>query len=1805
MDLKQAGAAVVAVLLLILGFFYLTPSQPHYETGAGATFYVDPVSGVDGAAGDLAHPWKTLNCALYNASCPAGNGDTVILMNGTYEEKYTALSSLYFTRQLTLQGQYYGGAILHLNETSPNQMFYAGGSNMKFDNFVIDCQGKNMGGLLMYNNQRNHQITNMKILNCEGSAWSSQVNDSGIVFANNVVDNGSYGFRDAAGYTTNYTVANNTFSNMSSQAITFIIDMIGDTSESWSNNTVLDLKPGGIGLVVTTNWSSNLTINDFVCGSPGAQFRGTGCIVAQFSSASPAHFVINRTKMYLNVNASTVVTRYGIEADAPTSLIIDNTEVCSSALPCTANQSGASSSILPIYLPTGGNDTAVRNSKIYYGKISDNATIYGIYTTGTLNNFLGENNRVEALDAGHTMQGGILINSPTTANGNNNTLRGNFVLVGNKTASYGLGMGSEGQAGANFTNCLLENNYVDAVNYTQGSSGVIHAFFMSYTTNCTARNNTVYGGGYNMVIKGNENCLVANNTVANGAIGIYDKASHNCVFTGNDMTAPTTASCGSLVYTANNPSDNKTTVNSTWISNKLTNVLLACGSIGIGEISDVHFLNMTYPRAALSLSNSNLTQSWFVDMSADVLANFSIVNATGTIFTANDTLSSRTNLTEFVNINNTQTNFTEYNISALRPGYLNSTRTLNMTTNANVDFSFKPNITSKYGLNYTTTPLTCAWTSPEGMTANITDFRLNGGEYASLIIPFEVNQTANNSNVTDFSINNRSGATWSYSTDGNFFISGKIGKAFDFVSGAKAILSVPNADNKYSINTSDRTFMFWVYPRTYSALSGLINQPAQSSGSGANYMIWRMGQTTYNFYSGNGSTFNSITLPTIANDTWNHVAVTWTYSTRTWRVIVNANTATAVTFDFTSYGIPTTSTNPLIMGPYQPGNGYFNGSVDELKFFNKKLSDAEIAAIYARENAGLPWNSIVVDELAVGQNWSCVYTPTSASASDAPRISSNLTIKNNARNATIWYISKSGNDDNLGTNASPFLTVNRALFDLIDGDQIAIADGQYIETSDTSTLALNRNISIYSINKTGAQVLLNASSPTIFTISAKTGNITGISFNCTNLTTGSVNGIVLNSDVNGWKIENNTFIGCNISVKLSELSSSSPSNTTIKGNNFTGSTGAATAISLNGKSKDTIISGNSINVLTNGIYYDYRATTQNGDTGPLLIANNTLTSNGRASYGIYMYGKNTTARITATLVNNTFGAKTALFNSTFGIYTILPYHQSVANNTFFTYNSTAIGNVGTGAHIDISSNYTGNVFGANDTYLSCFGPIDMLSIGNLIDNVLIDGNTLYTDRCHASISIGYGHNVTISNNNVRIDNNTVSYGIVQGSETCSEQTLGTSLINNIVNSSDSPLVGPAHGILFTCGVDAISRNNTGINTYIGLVFKDHLRLNSTNDKSLGACRGLWEKGSVNNSYYNTLINITNASGSGGCIALIFSRQSSANSTKNTILYNSTIVTQTVAGGTYCGKNYFAIVGDNSVEQDNSSAIIQDYEWSSCEGISVEASNSSAGKINFFKSNRNYTANVTTIAGKPANLGSVVVRMMNGTTICTLPMNASGLTQGCPVTEIYAQGETAVIGNLSVLRARSNTTQTPILNVTYELNGQTYSAHLWNATTSAKDNFTVNASMDTDFYTLQFIVPLNGSLVYSLNFEKAPTNITYTALSTALSPTVNATVAPNGLVYLQIGSGDYFEETVKNALGGLPALPDIRNRTYGVAFMLNCSNCSGQLAQVSLNLTSKMRALTPAWSANVSAGSLYLTYAGIYGGYTGNLSIKAT
>ena len=355
----------------------------------------------------------------------------------------------------------------------------------------------------------------------------------------------------------------------------------------------------------------------------------------------------------------------------------------------------------------------------------------------------------------------------------------------------------------------------------------------------------------------------------------------------------------------------------------------------------------------------------------------------------------------------------------------------------------------------------------------------------------------------------------------------------------------------------------------------------------------------------------------------------------------------------------------------------------------------------------------------------------------------------------------------------------------------------------------------------------------------------------------------------------------------------------------------------------------------------------------------------------------------------------------------------------------------------------------------------------------------------------------------------------------------------IVSNSNGNALSGGEGIIFNVDTGSTIINSTGTSTSaVGIYFA-----NSKNDAMTG---------STGNSTSNIgIFLVTNATGNVIANSTAFSNSYhpidvSTNSSNNKFI-NNTIISGNGAGNLL------------SVASTASSNLFYWNNFTSTSGLYVNDTNGS----NYYN---------TSIAGTPA--GNIWYNVINGsvdiggTVLSPFPGLFYGSTGfGYPYSNTTAQGK--LLGRI--------TDYAPLTNETIPPNSTQFN--------------------------ISFQIPRNGTLIYSLNFERYPNstkNNTYLTTSGTINASLVGRVAPNALTYTDIGTYDFQEETVKNFFG-VSALPDIFNRTYGVDFMINGTNCSGQWVSVSVNSTLKMLAYSGSWNNTVAANTVYLTFSSTYGG----------
>ncbi len=211
------------------------------------------------------------------------------------------------------------------------------------------------------------------------------------------------------------------------------------------------------------------------------------------------------------------------------------------------------------------------------------------------------------------------------------------------------------------------------------------------------------------------------------------------------------------------------------------------------------------------------------------------------------------------------------------------------------------------------------------------------------------------------------------------------------------------------------------------------------------------------------------------------------------------------------------------------------------------------------------------------------------------------------------YVSKLGSDDNDGSKKSPYLTIQYAINNTSEGENIGVAEGTYIESID-----LNKNVSLYggytaNFENRGRVTVLNP------TVASETLDIHGT--------------VSSNTVIDGFTIN-----GGSSGVNYAVFNQGSP---IIQYNTINGGTSTGESYGIFNDTTSPVIQNNTINggnATTNsyGIY--------NNSGSPVISYNQVNGGQGNDTYGIYNFSNSPVVQ------NNTINGGIAAGNYSNGIY---------------------------------------------------------------------------------------------------------------------------------------------------------------------------------------------------------------------------------------------------------------------------------------------------------------------------------------------------------------------------------------------------------------------------------------------------------------------------------------------------------------------------------------------------------------------------
>jgi hypothetical protein len=173
---------------------------------------------------------------------------------------------------------------------------------------------------------------------------------------------------------------------------------------------------------------------------------------------------------------------------------------------------------------------------------------------------------------------------------------------------------------------------------------------------------------------------------------------------------------------------------------------------------------------------------------------------------------------------------------------------------------------------------------------------------------------------------------------------GKIGETLKF-NGTNQYISISNST---SINLSSTvTISAWVYPKVFSFLAGIVSKYNASSGN--EYFLRMSASSPYNKLDCGGAT-DFTSTGTLSLNKWQYV--TCVVAGGTANIYINGALDSSGTATISS------GTDPITIGSdFLPSQRLWNGSIDDVRIYNRALSAQEISQLYAQGAANIGHSS--------------------------------------------------------------------------------------------------------------------------------------------------------------------------------------------------------------------------------------------------------------------------------------------------------------------------------------------------------------------------------------------------------------------------------------------------------------------------------------------------------------------------------------------------------------------------------------------------------------------------------------------------------------------------------------------------------------------------------------------------------------------------------------------------------------------------------------------------------------------------------
>lgn len=183
---------------------------------------------------------------------------------------------------------------------------------------------------------------------------------------------------------------------------------------------------------------------------------------------------------------------------------------------------------------------------------------------------------------------------------------------------------------------------------------------------------------------------------------------------------------------------------------------------------------------------------------------------------------------------------------------------------------------------------------------------------------------------------------------------GKIGQGLKF--DGEDDYAVTSASTLVNPNTSDLTLSLWTKVVNFNLEGGGVSQRIFMQNIDGNN-VWMMtmndgatgnpGSKQFAFAIQKNGTgyYKNTTTSTWSTNVWYHIVEVWHYNTNTQEIYVDGVSQALNTLSSSAFGLGSAD-NKVYVGQRSDNNGHFNGSLDDVRVYNRALSATEVKQLY-------------------------------------------------------------------------------------------------------------------------------------------------------------------------------------------------------------------------------------------------------------------------------------------------------------------------------------------------------------------------------------------------------------------------------------------------------------------------------------------------------------------------------------------------------------------------------------------------------------------------------------------------------------------------------------------------------------------------------------------------------------------------------------------------------------------------------------------------------------------------------------------